>query len=120
MVLWPTLRTTVLTSAAAVLLGSCAAEAPYVYTDYRFHQRGQVIVCYDDSTTKMTEIKAIADEICRQYDRTSQFVLKQSSQCSWTVPDQAIYTCVPRPGENPPPIIPHMAPMRHDAELPPP
>jgi len=102
----------------AVLIGGCAADAPYLYSDYRYHQRGSVIVCYSDENTTPEQVKAMADEVCRQYDRVARLQLQQPYQCSWTVPTQALFNCVPRPGENPPPIIRHNAPMRHDPPLP--
>jgi dTDP-4-dehydrorhamnose reductase len=101
------------------LVAGCAPEAPYVYTDYRYHQRGQVIVCYSDEKGTPEQVKALADEVCRQYDRVAMLQLQQEYQCSWTAPTQAVFHCMPRPGENPPPIVQHHAPMRHDPALPP-
>ena len=103
----------------AALVCGCAAEPPYLLSDYRHHQRGTVIVCYNDETTAPEQVKAMADEICRQYDRVASLQLQQMYQCSWTVPTQATFHCVARPGETPPPIIRHNAPMRHDPALPP-
>ena len=105
--------------ALALLVAGCAAEKPYVWTDYRYHQRGVVIVCYSDEKATPAQIKALADEVCAQYDRIATLQLQQEYQCSWTAPTQATFPCVPRPGENPPPITPHNAPMRHDLPLPP-
>ena len=45
----------------AALLGGCAAEPPYLLSDYRHHQRGTVIVCYSDETTTPAQVKAMAD-----------------------------------------------------------
>jgi hypothetical protein len=101
----------------AVLFTGCTPEAPYWWTDYRFHQRGLVILCYNDEITTQVQLKEKADEICRQYDRTSQLQLLQEYQCSWTAPGQANFLCIPRPGENPDPILKHLAPMRHDTPL---
>ena len=103
----------------AGLLTACTAEAPYLWTDYRYHQRGQVIVCYSDEKATPEQVKALADEVCRQYDRMASLQLQQKYQCSWTAPTQALFACVARPGESPPPIIQHLAPMRHDVPLPP-
>jgi hypothetical protein len=117
---WPTIRALVAILASSMFLAACVAEAPYVYTDYRFHQRGAVIVCYNEDQASPAQVNALAEEICRQYDRTAQFVLQQPFQCSWSAPTQVTYSCVARPGETPGPIIPHRPPMRHDPPLPPP
>jgi hypothetical protein len=116
---WPRFGTFAFALCGAVLVAGCRAEAPYVYTDYRFHQRAVVIVCFNDETAKISDAKALADEICRQYDRTSRLAFEQPYQCSWTAPTQAYFNCVARPGETPPPITQHMSPMRHDTPLPP-
>ena len=106
--------------ALSVPLCGCATERPYVFTDYRYHQRGQVIVCYNERDSKPEEVKGLADDICKQYDRMAYLALEQSNQCSWTAPDQAFFFCVPRPGETPAPLVERMSPMRHDPRLPPP
>jgi len=98
-------------------LSACAAQKPYVYTDYRFHQRGTVIACYNEDTATLEQATALVEEICQNYDRTAKLQLVQRYQCSWAAPTQAQYSCVPRPGESPAPIIPHKAPMRHDPPL---
>lgn len=117
MIRWPTVRSAFLALSGAVLMAGCVSEAPYVFTDYRFHQRGQVIVCYDEKNASPEQVKALADNICAQYDRTSQFQFQQPLQCSWTAPTQVFFTCVARPGEHPAPIQEHLPPMRHDQPL---
>jgi hypothetical protein len=101
----------------AVLLAGCSAEAPYVTTDYRYHQRGTVQVCLNDETATTADAKKLADEICRQYERTSRLSLVQPYQCSWTAPTLVTFACVARPGETPPPFAEHLSPMRHDPTL---
>jgi hypothetical protein len=113
------LRNAALALVCAAGLAGCASDGPYTFTDYRWHQRGQVVVCYDESSTTDEQARAVAEDICQQYDRTTQWVQKQNYQCSWTAPMQAIFQCVARPGENPAPVIQHNAPMRHDTPLPP-
>jgi hypothetical protein len=106
-------------SLAFLLLSGCTPEEPYIFTDYRWHQRGTVIACYNDESATVDQARALADGICRQFDRTAQLQLLQPYQCSWTAPTQAIFSCVARPGETPSPILLHNAPMRHDTPLPP-
>ncbi len=113
---WPRLGTLAVALAGTALMAGCA-EAPYVYTDYRSHQRGSVIVCFNEGTATVKDAKVLADEICKQYERTSQLALVQSYQCSWTAPTQANFACVARPGETPPPFVEHLSPMRHDPSL---
>jgi hypothetical protein len=106
---------------ALILLGlaACSPEKPYVVTDYRFHQRGIVQVCYDEGAANLEQAQQLVEDVCRQYDRTAKAQLVQPYQCSWRAPVQATFACVPRPGENPGPILLHSAPMRHDTPLPP-
>lgn len=112
------LQTGLLAAAAAgTLVVSGCAEAPYVTSDYRYHQRGIVQICLDEGTAKIGDTKKLAEEICRQYDRTSNETLVQRYQCSWTAPTLVTYTCVARPGETPPPFTEHLSPMRHDTTL---
>ncbi len=113
---WPRFVPLAAALSAVVLTVGCA-EAPFVMTDYRYHQRGSVSVCFNERTTTVKDAKVLADEICRQYERTSQLSLIQSYQCSWTAPTQASFTCVARPGETPPPFVEHLSPMRHDPSL---
>ncbi len=101
------------------LLTGCGSDRPFLLSDYRLHQRGQVVVCYSESSSTADEVKATADEVCRQYDRVAKLELVQEEQCSWTEPSEARFSCVARPGETPSPILQHMAPMRHDTPLPP-
>lgn len=100
------------------VVAGCAGEAPYLLTDYRYHQRNQVIVCFNEARNKLADAKAMADGVCEQYDRTSQLALLQPNQCSFTAPTQAVFTCAARPGETPAPMPRRSAPMRHDAPLP--
>jgi hypothetical protein len=102
---------------SAVLLAACTAEGPYLYSDYRYHQIGQVIVCWNDETTTPVQVKAMAEEVCQEYDRTAQLATQQKYQCSWTAPTQSLFTCVARPGEHPAPFRQHLAPMRRDQQL---
>ena len=104
--------------AGTMLLSSCGSGKPFLASDYRFHQRGFVMICYSDSNTEQ-EVKAKADEVCRQYDRVAKLQLVQENQCSWTQSTRATFSCDARPGENPSPILQHLAPMRHDTPLPP-
>jgi hypothetical protein len=103
----------------ALALAACSPEPPQVLTDYRFHQRGTVAICFSEEKSTIADVTAMADDICRQYDRVAKLVLQQPYQCSWTAPTEAYFACIPRPGESPPKIVPHLAPMRHDSALPP-
>ena len=99
-------------------LSACESEKPFVITDYRFHQRGVIQACFNEDHATVADAQKVAEEICRQYDRTAQVQLVQPLQCSWTAPSLVTLVCVPRPGENPGPIMLHGAPMRHDTPLP--
>ena len=114
-----TLFSRLLPLAALTLLTACAAEKPFILTDYRYHQRGIIMACYNEENGTLAEAKALADEICRPYDRVSKIQLVQENQCTWSAPTQVLLSCVPRAGENPDPILLHNAPMRHDTPLPP-
>ena len=99
-------------------LSACATEKPYVMSDYRFHQRGVVLACYNEENATLAQTEAVAEEVCHQFDRTAKVQLVQPYQCSWTAPTLVTLSCVARPGENPGPILLHNAPMRHDTPLP--
>ena len=105
---------TLLAPLGAALAG-CGGGAPYVLTDYRNHQRGLVEVCYDHRMTPLHQAQKLADEICVQYDRMAAFQLAQRDQCNWRTPDIALFYCVARPGETPPPFVPQKAPLRSNA-----
>jgi hypothetical protein len=102
---------------SAVLLAGCATEKPYLYSDYRYHQIGQVIICSSDSNSTPEQVKAMAEEVCNQYDRTAIVATVQKYQCSWTAPTQSTFACAARPGEHPAPIVPRLAPLRRDQQL---
>jgi hypothetical protein len=99
-------------------LSACSAEKPYVMSDYRFHQRGVVLACYNEENATLAQAEAAAEEVCHQFDRTAKVQLVQPYQCSWSAPTLVTLSCVARPGENPGPILLHNAPMRHDTPLP--
>ena len=99
-------------------LAACAPEKPYILTDYRNHQRGIVQACFSEENATIEQAQALAEDVCKQYDRTALLQLVQPNQCSWLAPVQAYFSCVPRPGETPAPILLHNAPLRHDMPLP--
>lgn len=105
-------RAPLLALGAVLCLGSCAPEQPYVRSDYLVHQRGQVQVCYNESRANLSQAQTLADEVCREYDRTARFQLQQELQCNWTSPTLAIFACVARPGESPAPLSRQVAPLR--------
>ncbi|HXP96061.1 MAG TPA: hypothetical protein VN809_05065 [Telmatospirillum sp.] len=105
-----------LTLSGAVWVSGCT-EAPYVDDDYRYHQRGIVKVCFSESNASMADAKALADEACRQYERTAKLALIQPYQCTWSTSTLATFSCVARPGETPPPYVERLSPMRHDQTL---
>jgi len=99
-------------------LTACEAEKPFILSDYRLHQRGVVQACFNEENATVADAVKVAEEVCRQYDRTVAVQLVQPYQCSWSAPTQVTMTCVARPGENPGPVLQHGAPMRHDTPLP--
>jgi hypothetical protein len=101
------------------LVAGCAEQKPYIQTDYRYHQRGIVQACFNESKSNLQQATDLAEGICRQFDRTASIQLVQPFQCSWAAPTLATYACTARPGETPAPILLHNAPMRHDTPLPP-
>jgi len=103
----------------ALALSACAADKPYIMTDYRAHQRGIIQACYNEETATLAQTQELAEEVCHQFDRTAQVQLIQRYQCSWSAPTLVTLSCVARPGETPAPILLHNAPMRHDTPLPP-
>lgn len=113
---WPRFATLAVVLSATVLTAGCA-EAPYVNTDYRSHQRGSVQVCFNEDTATMADAQKLADAICHQFERTAKLSLVQPYQCTWTAPTLATFGCVARPGETPPPFVEHLSPMRHDPSL---
>jgi hypothetical protein len=114
---WPRLSSVVFALTGLVLLAGCSAKAPYVITDYRYHQRGIVQICFDEKTATVADLKPLSEEICRRIDRTAKIAYVQPYQCSWTTSTLATYLCAARPGETPPPLVDHPAPMRHDPSL---
>lgn len=114
---------------AAVLLAACGGGAPYstggpspgvigtVGSEYRLHQRGAVMICYDRRTTSRAVIQKMADDICAPYDRIAKYASTLHNQCSMSAPDLASFSCVPRPGENPPPIVIRDNPSRHEVPI---
>lgn len=100
-------------------LTACETEKPYVMSDYRYHQRGVVLACFNEENATVADVqKVVEEEVCRQYDRTAEVQLVQPYQCSWSAPTLVTLHCSARPGENPGPILQHGAPMRHDTPLP--
>jgi hypothetical protein len=102
---------------SVVGLAACESEKPYVMSDYRFHQRGVVLACFNEEHATIADVQKVAEEVCHQYDRTAEVQLIQPLQCSWTAPTLVTLRCAARPGENPGPILQHGAPMRHDTPL---
>jgi hypothetical protein len=100
----------------AALLAGCA-EQPFEYSDYRYHQINQVIICYNESTGTLEQVKAMAEDICARTDRIPTVSLIQKYQCTWTAPTEVTFTCSARPGENPPLPIKHLAPLRRDQQI---
>jgi len=99
--------------ASAALVG--CAEKPYVYTDYRSNQIGEVQVCFDPANSSPEQVAAAAEETCNRYHRTAKLWLTQKHQCTWTTPSMSTFYCVARPGETPPPLIDKHSPLRHDS-----
>ncbi|HEY1722731.1 MAG TPA: hypothetical protein VGG27_15915 [Magnetospirillaceae bacterium] len=106
------IRSTLLTLVLAGTVASCGGGDPYVLSDYRLHQLGKVEVCYDDHMTSIDQARVLADGICQQYSRMASFELAQRDQCNWRTPDIALFYCVAKPGEKPPPLVPQKAPLR--------
>lgn len=104
----------VLLPLGGLLLTGCAAEKPYYLYDYRYQRQGDVEICFSPSNTTRAELDRMAEESCNKIERTAKFRYMQKSQCSVITPDLALYACVARPGETPPPIIRKRAPLRHD------
>ena len=96
-------------------LPGCGGGRPYVLTDFRTHQQGRVEVCYDHNKSTQAETLALANGVCDQYDRMARFVMAQLEQCNWLTPDIALFECVARPGEAPPPFVPQKAPLRRQS-----
>lgn len=94
-----------------VSLGACA-EKPYVNSDYRSNQTGEVQVCFNPENSTPAEVAALAEQTCNRYHRTAKLWLTQRGQCTWTAPDISTFYCAARPGETPPPFIDKKSPLR--------
>ena len=108
----PKPRPNLLAFFALAALAGCGGGAPFVLTDYKSHQSGIVEVCYDDAKTSIADAQKLADGVCKLYERTADFQLAQRNQCTWRTPELALFYCVARPGETPPPFVPQKAPLR--------
>ena len=97
---------------------SSLARDPYVQSDYLAHSRGQVQVCLDEDRSSLDQAQALAEQVCRRFDRTARFQLTRKYECSVTTPTLALYSCVARPGETPPPLQAEKAPLRHEPTIP--
>jgi len=96
----------------ATVLAGCAAEKPYVLSDYTNVESGMVKVCYSPSNSTPKEVWATADEACARFHRTAKLWLTQKGQCNLSTPDVATYFCMAKPGETPIPFSSKRAPLR--------
>lgn len=101
---------------AVLLPAACSTlpRDPYVRSDYLAHSRGQVQVCLDTGRSSLDQAQALAEAVCRQFDRTAKFQFTRKEECNLLTPTLAVYGCVARPGEHPPPLVPERDPLRHE------
>lgn len=99
---------------AIAILSACAAEPPYLLTNYRAHSMGYVKICYSTDNATPEQVRDLAEEVCNQVQRTALLRLQQTGQCSWTAPTIATFTCEARPGETPPPLVRRSSPMQRN------
>jgi hypothetical protein len=97
------------------VLSGCGGGRPFVLTDFREHQMGNVEVCYDHRKTTMVEAQTLANGVCDQYDRVAQYTMAQTNQCNWLAPDIALFECVARDGETPLPFVQQKALLRRNS-----
>jgi hypothetical protein len=100
-----------------LFLTNCSKDEPFLLSDYRYHEKGQVTICLNNEAGTLEKAKSLAETICTQFDRTSNLDRILPYQCSWFSPTEAIFSCRARPGETPSVVPQKLAPMRHDTPL---
>jgi len=90
---------------AAVLLGGCAAAAPYVYLPQEFDRKSKsfgkdplnidsVTICYNKYGTNPEIVAKMASAECARFNKKAEFLRQSLDQCPLSTPMAAVYACV--------------------------
>ena len=90
---------------AAVLLGGCAAAAPYVYLPQEFDRKSKdfgkdplnidsVTICYNKYGTNPEIVAKMASAECAKFDKKAEFRGQSYKECALFAPVAAKFKCV--------------------------
>ncbi len=90
--------------ALMLLLSACSAFDPYVFRPSEFDRQSvtfnteptditEVRICYQGLLTGQESIVALAEERCRQFDRTAEYISTRYGQCPLLTAAQARFAC---------------------------
>jgi hypothetical protein len=88
-----------------LLLSACGATAPYVYNPGEFNRQAagfniepadisEVSICYQALVTDRESVVALAEERCRQFDRTAELLGTGYGHCPLLTLARARFACV--------------------------
>lgn len=88
-----------------VLLSACGVFDPYLYRPGEFNRESpgfntepaditEVSVCYQGLTTSRESVFALAEQRCREFDRTAEFISTRYGQCPLLTSTQARFACI--------------------------
>ena len=88
-----------------LLLCACGAVSPYVYITEEFNRQSpgfnvepadieEVAICYQPLATDHQSVVALAEERCRAFGRTAEFLSTGYGQCPLATIARARFTCV--------------------------
>ena len=91
--------------ATLTLLSACGAVSPYVYIPGEFNRQSPgfnvepadieaVAICYQPLVTDHQSVVALAEERCRAFDRTAEFLSTGYGQCPLATIARAQFACV--------------------------
>ncbi len=88
-----------------LLVTACGAADPYIYRPGEFNRQSpdfnreptdiaEVSICYQRLVTDREDVAALAEERCRQFDRTAEFLGTRYGDCPLLTFSRARYACV--------------------------
>jgi hypothetical protein len=91
--------------ALMLLVTACGAADPYIYRPGEFNRQSpdfnrepadiaEVSICYQRLATDREDVAALAEERCRQFDRTAEFLGTRYGDCPLLTFSRARYACV--------------------------
>ena len=89
-------------------LSACGATDPYVYNPGEFNRQSagfnadpadisEVSICYQPLMTDRESVVTVAEERCREFDRTAEFLSTGHGRCPLATFARARFACVVRP-----------------------